>query len=149
MKLSRYSDYALRVCLYLAAQPDRLVSISEIVGSYDLPKGNIMKLSTDLVRAGILRSVRGRSGGLQLAQSPAEITVGEILRYTEGNQPMVDCSGCPLAAGCGLICILREAQAGFFKVLDTYSLQDVHDASPDLLKAVLTENRGQGGTESS
>ena len=64
MKLSRYSDYTLRVCLYLATHTDRFVSIPEIVEAYGLPRSNVMKLASDMVSAGIFQSLRGRSGGL-------------------------------------------------------------------------------------
>ncbi|MGH1412021.1 MAG: RrF2 family transcriptional regulator [Pelagimonas sp.] len=137
MKLTRYSDYALRVCLYLALHQDRLVSISEIVDTYAIPRGNVMKLATDLVGAGILTSVRGRSGGLRLSAPARDITVGQIVRHTEGNSAMVDCSSCILAPDCGLICILKEAQMAFFNSLDRYTLQQVCDSGSDSLSRKL------------
>lgn len=138
MKLTRYSDYALRVSLYLAVNSDRLVPIHEIVDVYGLPKGNVMKLATDLVGAGILCSVRGRSGGIRLAAAAGDITIGQIVKRTEGNQPMVDCKTCILSPSCGLICIMQEAKSAFFKVLDGYSLQDVIDKTPDMLRDLLS-----------
>lgn len=140
MKLTRYSDYALRVSLYLAINQTRLVQISEIVKVYGLPQGNIMKLTTDLVGAGIFVSVRGRSGGIRLARAPAEITVGQIVRHTERDQPMVDCSTCILAPECGLICIMKEAKQAFFQVLDGYTLEQVIARNPkaiDMLSGVF------------
>ena len=137
MKLTRYSDYALRVSLYLAVHPDRLVPISEIVEVYDLPRGNIMKLTTDLVSAGLVVSVRGRAGGIRLAHPPAEMTVGQIVRHTEGDKPMVDCSTCILAPECGLICMLQEAKHAFYGVLDGYTLAHVVDRSPKALAKLL------------
>ncbi len=131
MKLTRYSDYALRICLYLALNQDRLVSISEIAETYGIPRGNTMKLATDLVSVGILVSVRGRSGGLRLSGAAHSITVGQIVRHTEDHSAMVDCSSCILAPDCGLICVLKEAQVAFFQVLDSYSLQKVCDRSPE------------------
>ncbi len=140
MKLTRYSDYALRVSLYLAINQTRLVQISEIVKVYGLPQGNIMKLTTDLVGAGFFVSVRGRSGGIRLARTPAEITVGQIVRHTERDQPMVDCSTCILAPECGLICIMKEAKQAFFQVLDGYTLEQVIARNPkaiDMLSGVF------------
>ena len=140
MKLTRYSDYALRLCLYLAINQGRLVQISEIVKVYGLPHSNIMKLTTDLVGAGYFESVRGRSGGIRLARPPAEITVGQIVRHTERDQPLVDCSSCILAPECGLICIMKEAKQAFFGVLDSYSLEQVVARNPkaiDLLSGAL------------
>lgn len=140
MKLTRYSDYALRASLYLAINQTRLVQISEIVKVYGLPHGNIMKLTTDLVSAGFLVSVRGRSGGVRLARPPAEITVGQIVRHTEGDQPLVDCATCILAPECGLICIMKEAKQAFFHVLDGYTLEQVVARNPkaiDMLTGVF------------
>ncbi|MCI5041503.1 MAG: Rrf2 family transcriptional regulator [Donghicola eburneus] len=130
MKLTRYSDYALRVSLYLAINQARLVQISEIVKVYGLPQGNIMKLTTDLVGAGFFESVRGRTGGIRLAISPSELTVGQIVRHTEGSQALVDCSSCILAPECGLICIMSEAKQAFFRVLDGYTLEQVIARNP-------------------
>lgn len=130
MKLTRYSDYALRVSLYLAIHQTRLVQISEIIEAYDLPRSNIMKLITDLVGAGFIESVRGRSGGIRLARPLEDITIGEIVRHTERDQPMVDCSNCILAPECGLICILKEAKNAFFTVLDGYTLEHVAKNNP-------------------
>ena len=137
MKLTRYSDYALRVCLYLALHSDRLVSIPEIVQAYDLPRGNIMKLTTDLVGAGLIESVRGRAGGIRLARPAAEITIGQIVRHTEKEQPMVDCSTCILAPDCGLICILNAARQAFFQALDGHTLAEVVTRSPHALSRLL------------
>lgn len=139
MKLTRYSDYALRICLYLALNPDRVVPIPEIAETYRIPKGNVMKLATDLVGAGFVVSVRGRGGGLKLALPQKSITVGKIVRHTEGEQALVDCSNCVLAPNCGLICILREAQQALFAVLDRYTLADVAAQSPGALRSVIED----------
>ena len=132
MKLTRYSDYALRICIYLAVNRERLVSVGEITETYDLPRSNVMKLVTDLVNAGFLASVRGRAGGVRLAAAPDQITIGALVSFTEGVQPLVDCSNCIIAPKCGLICIMKEARGAFFAVLDAYSLQDVLSMEPGL-----------------
>ncbi|WP_095590124.1 RrF2 family transcriptional regulator [Actibacterium ureilyticum] len=132
MKLTRYSDYALRIGLYLAVHRDRLVSVGEIAETYDLPRGNVMKLVTDLVNAGFFTSVRGRSGGVRLARPADQISIGALVAFTEGNQPLVDCAHCLIAPQCSLICIMKEARAAFFGVLGKYSLQDVQDNTPGI-----------------
>ncbi len=136
MKLTRYSDYALRICLYLSSQRERLVPISEIVEAHGIPRSNVMKLAMDLVGAGFLESVRGRSGGLRLARAPGDILLGDILRQTEGEQPVIDCTDCLLAPSCGLVCILDDARKAFFGALDTYSLADVIAANPSAYSPV-------------
>jgi Rrf2 family nitric oxide-sensitive transcriptional repressor len=146
MKLTRYSDYALRISLYLAIHSDRLLTITEITTAYGLPHGNVMKLASDLVGAGILESVRGRGGGVRLARPAAEISVGEIVRHTEGPAPMVDCSSCILAPECGLICVLGEAKKAFFSVLDGYSLEDVVNKNPLMVRKLLNDEAVKTGT---
>lgn len=143
MKLTRYSDYALRVSLYLAVHSQRLVAIPEIVDAYGLPRSNVMKLVTDLVGAGVFESVRGRSGGIRLAGDARDISVGRIVRHTEGDQPLVDCSGCVLSRGCGLICIMAEAKRAFFDVLERHSLQDVIDRNPQALNVLSPDLAGE------
>lgn len=136
MKLSKFSDYALRVSLYLAASNDRLVSISEIVSAYDLSKNNLMKVVNVLVDGGILESVRGRNGGVRLARPAEKIGVGEVVRIMEGDTGLVDCTGCLLASGCGLVRILRDGKRAFYKALNDYSLADAVTLNPRSL-AVL------------
>lgn len=142
MKLTRYSDYALRIALFLTVNGDRLVSVGEIAETYDLPRGNVMKLVTDLVNAGFFASVRGRAGGVRLARPAAEITVGDLVAFTEGNQPLVDCSSCIIAQKCSLICIMAEARAAFFKVLHRHSLQDVQESSTGIASLLLAPQPG-------
>lgn len=125
MKLTRYSDYALRLCLFLAADASRRVSIAEASRACGVPQSNLMKLTTDLAGAGLLQTTRGRGGGIRLARPADEITMAQIVRHTEGATALVDCSDCPFAPDCGLICVLAEAKRAFFDALDAHSLQDV------------------------
>lgn len=142
MKLTRYSDYALRVSIYLAMFPDRLVSIPEIVKAYEMPHSNMLKLATDLVGAGFVVSVRGRSGGLRLARPAEQITLGQIVRHTEGVQPLVDCTGCVLLPDCALIGILQEARDAMFAVLDRHTLAQFAGTGPKALQHLFTVTDG-------
>lgn len=125
MRLTRYTDYAMRVLLYLGARPERLSSIAEISRAYDISQNHLMKVVNDLVRAGYLVSVRGRSGGVRLARSPVEINLGAVIRRTEDGFDLVSCGGCLIAPACGLPGVLDEALAAFMAVLDRYSLEDL------------------------
>ncbi|TCK28062.1 BadM/Rrf2 family transcriptional regulator [Ancylobacter aquaticus] len=122
MQLTRYSDYALRVVLYLAARGDRLCAISEIAAAYSISQNHLMKVLHDLGKAGYVASVRGRTGGYRLARPASEISVGELLRHTEDDFDLVDCAGCALSSGCGVPPVLDEAMAAFFAVLDNYTI---------------------------
>lgn len=102
MRLTRYTDFAMRVLLYLGRQPERLASIAEIAGAYAISQNHLMKVVNDLVNAGYLESVRGRNGGIRLARAPDEINVGALVRHTEGGFDLVDCESCLIAPACGL-----------------------------------------------
>lgn len=133
MKLSRYSDYALRILIQLATHPDRLISIREIACTYAISQNHLMKIAQDLGQAGIIRTVRGRHGGLQLARPAADTSIGEVVRHTEARGPIIDCSTCLIAAGCSLPKMFNEAQEAFLSVLDRYSLADAVNRSDNLL----------------
>lgn len=125
MRLTRYSDYAMRVLLYLGARPDRLCAIAEISRAYGISQNHLMKVVNDLVNAGYVASVRGRFGGIRLARPPDEINVGTVIRHTEDGFDLVDCGGCIIAPACGLTGALAEALAAFMAVLDSYTLEDL------------------------
>ncbi|MGI9375596.1 Rrf2 family transcriptional regulator [Altericroceibacterium spongiae] len=125
MRLTRYTDYAMRVLLYLGRQPDRLCSISEIAQAYVISQNHLMKIVNDLVNAGYLESVRGRNGGIRLARSAEEINVGALIRHTEDDFDLVECGSCLIAPACGLTSVLDEALRAFLNILDGYSLADV------------------------
>lgn len=125
MRLTRYSDYAMRVLLYLGRRPDELSSIAEIASAYGISQNHLMKVVSDLVASDYLESVRGRHGGIRLARPPAKINVGEVIRHTEDDFDLVGCGSCIIARACGLTGVLNEAVEAFLAVLDRYSLADV------------------------
>lgn len=125
MRLKSYTDYALRVLMHLAARPDRLASIGEIARTYRISHNHLMKVVHDLRREGFLDAVRGRSGGICLARPAIEISVGDVVRHTEGTFDLVDCDSCVIARACALTGALHEARRAFMAVLDGYSLADL------------------------
>jgi Rrf2 family nitric oxide-sensitive transcriptional repressor len=130
VQLTRYSDYSLRVLIYLALDPERLVTIEDIAQGYDISKAHLMKVVHQLGLRGYVETVRGRGGGLRLARRPEEIRVGEVVRSTEENMDLVECfdpasSQCAIEPVCGLRSVLHEALAAFLAVLDRYTLADL------------------------
>lgn len=125
MHLTRFSDYAVRVTLYLAVHADRLCSIREIATAYDISQNHLMKVVSDLAASGYIQSVRGRTGGIRLARPPDEINIGRLLRHTEGEIDLVNCAECKLNGACGLPDPLDQALEAFFSVLERFSLADV------------------------
>ena len=125
MRLTRYTDYAMRVLLYVGARPERLCSIAEISRAYGISQNHRMKVVHDLGKAGYLASARGRFGGIKLGRAPEDIIVGAVVRHTEDGFDLVDCGTCIIAPACGLTGALREALAAFLAVLDGYTLADL------------------------
>lgn len=125
MRLTRYTDYALRVLLYLAARPEKVCSISEIARAYGISQNHLMKVAHELGKAGYVEGVRGRSGGIRLARPADRISVGAVVRGTEEGFDLADCGNCVIAPACGLTGVLAEALAAFMAVLDRYTLADL------------------------
>ena len=125
MKLTRYTDYAMRVLLYLGTRPEKICSIAEIARIYGVSQNHLMKVVNDLANAGYVTSLRGRSGGLRLGRAEDKINIGEVVRHTEEGFDLVDCASCFIAPACGLNCALAEALAAFMAVLDGYTLADL------------------------
>lgn len=149
MRLTRYSDFAMRVLLYLGRRPDQMSSIPAIARAYAISQNHLMKVVSDLVSAGYLESVRGRNGGIRLARRPDEINIGALIRHTEDSFDLVGCGECIIAPACGLTNVLDEALRAFMTVLDGYSLADVlarkGDFSHLLIASEGEEKRASGG----
>lgn len=129
MQLTMMSDYALRVLIYTAAHPDRLVTINETLDVYGISRGHLMKIVGVLAAAGVLRSQRGRSGGFTLARPPRDIRLGDVLRLTEPDFEMVECfsanNNCSISPACRLPGVVTEALAAFMAVMDRHTLADL------------------------
>jgi Rrf2 family nitric oxide-sensitive transcriptional repressor len=91
MRLTTFSDYSMRVLMYLALQDDRLATIQEIARAYDISESHLMKVVHQLARSGVVETVRGKGGGLRLALEPAQIRLGRVVRQAEGAGPIVEC----------------------------------------------------------
>jgi Rrf2 family nitric oxide-sensitive transcriptional repressor len=130
MRLTVYTDYALRMLIYLALKDDGLATIEEIAQSYGISKNHLMKVAHQLGLAGYVDTVRGRHGGLRLAKPAKAIGLGEVVRHTEPDMAIVMCFE-PVNADCAILpsCVLRKAlasaRAAFVDVLDEYTLSDL------------------------
>ena len=130
MKLTRHTDYALRVLMHLAVRPGQVCSIVSIAEAHGISENHLMKVVHNLGRLGFLHTARGRGGGVRLARPAEAISVGEVVRATELECPLVDCANCILAAGCQLTGALAHAQRAFFEALDGYSIAQVAQPAP-------------------
>lgn len=141
MRLTTFSDYSLRVLIYLAAEPDRRTTIAEIAQAFDVSENHLMKVVHSLGKSGWLRNVRGKGGGLELAHPPSEIRIGAVLRDCETQMP-AECfdkttNRCAITGACKLRHVLAEATSTFYAVLDRYTLEDIASNRKVLKKILL------------
>jgi len=137
MHLTKFSDYSLRLLIYLAVHTDRPVSIGEVSRAYRISPHILVKVVQKLIADGVIASVRGRQGGLRLTRAPGEINVGALVRSTENNWNLVECfdrgtNTCPIEPACGLKQVLKHAQRAFVTVLDNHTLADFMPRAPEL-----------------
>jgi Rrf2 family nitric oxide-sensitive transcriptional repressor len=130
VRLTVYTDYALRMLMYLAMKEDQLATIAEIAESYDISKNHLMKVAHQLGVAGYVETVRGRGGGLRLAKPIEAIGLGAVVRYTEPDMAIVSCfepvnAACTIQPCCVLKRALKKARDAFIEVLDGYTLADL------------------------
>jgi Rrf2 family nitric oxide-sensitive transcriptional repressor len=142
MRLTVYTDYALRVLMYVAVRPEQRPTIGGIAASYGISRSHLMKVVLDLGRAGYLETVRGKNGGLRLARPPEEIVLGEVIRRTEPDMALVPCfdpvnAACAIGPVCTLRGVLHQAEAAFLQVLDSYTLADLVLNRARLAEALL------------
>lgn len=135
MRLTTFSDYALRVLMYAASAGDRLITIEETSATYSISKTHLMKVVNTLTRSGYLTSIRGRSGGFRLALPPERINLGAVIRATEADFALVECfatgNQCVITKTCKLPAIVNEALTSFLNVFDNYTLADIVLSSQD------------------
>ena len=129
MRLTKYSDFALRTLIYLALAKRRC-TIDEITESYSIPKNHLIKVVNQLSSIGYINSTRGKGGGIDLAYDPEDINLGEVVRVTEQSFNLVECfspdeNQCVLSPSCKLASIFSQALEEFLSVLDKHTLGDV------------------------
>lgn len=130
MRLTSYTDYALRALMYLALNRERLVTIQDIADTHGIAKNHLTKVVHHLGLLGIVETVRGRSGGLRLAREPEEINIGAVVRETESDFHIAECFNgerdtCIYSASCVLQGTLGQATLAFLSVLDGVTLADM------------------------
>ena len=130
MRLTTYTDYALRTLMYLAVNREQLVTIQDIADVHGIAKNHLTKVVHQLGILGVVETVRGRNGGLKLGKEPAQINIGALVRSTEPDFFMAECfdkskNECILTPSCGLKGVLRNATAAYLGVLDDVTLENL------------------------
>jgi Rrf2 family transcriptional regulator, nitric oxide-sensitive transcriptional repressor len=130
LQLTYKTDYSLRALMYLAIQPERMVNIREIAERYHISRNHLVKVVHNLARGGFIKSHRGKGGGIELARNARQISIGEVVRYTEGPLRPVECfdaerNHCVITSVCELAQVLQEACDNFLATLDNYTLAEL------------------------
>ncbi|KPQ08474.1 MAG: Rrf2 family transcriptional regulator, nitric oxide-sensitive transcriptional repressor [Rhodobacteraceae bacterium HLUCCA12] len=136
MRLTRFTDYGLRMLMRMASKPDQAFSTAELAQEFGLSRNHLTKIMQRLARAGIVTTRRGGGGGAILAREPSEIGLGDVVRLLEEGQALVECfapgaSSCTIDGCCGLKARLRGAERAFLAHLDRSTLADIALAPPD------------------
>lgn len=139
MQLTLFTDYSLRVLLYLTMHPERPVPLPEIKAAYGISQNHLVKVVQRLVEEQLVETLRGRGGGLRLGRKPADINVGKVVRSTEPHLNLLECfdrrtNTCCIEPACGLKGALVRAQDAFFQELDKHTLADFAPRAPALIK---------------
>ncbi|RKP52402.1 RrF2 family transcriptional regulator [Trinickia fusca] len=133
MRLTDYTDYALRVMLFLAVREDGLSTIQDISDAYGISKNHLMKVVQRLGELGWIETIRGRHGGLRLNERSLRLSIGEVVRATESDFALVGCFSrdgaghrdCVIEPHCRLKHVFQAAQGAFFAELDRHTLADL------------------------
>ena len=153
MRLTRQTNYAIRILMYCAANDGRLSRIPEIAAAYSVSELFLFKILQPLVENKLVETVRGRHGGVRLGKPADEISLFDVVRVTEESFAMAECfesdsAECPLVDSCALNAALREALGAFFAVLERHTIKDLVAARPNvrsLLGIDMLEPRALAG----
>lgn len=141
MRLTTFSDYSMRVIMYLGLQHGQLVTISDIAQAYNISENHLTKVVHHLAQRGYVETVRGKGGGLRLVRDPKTINIGEMIRDSEGDTGLLPCldtdETCCIQPSCKLMGMLREAQVALFAVLDKYTLADLLQQEASLAQILM------------
>ena len=128
MQITRYTDFAFRVLLYLSGLGDgELATITDISGAYGISRNHVVKVVHHLGRQGYIHTQRGRTGGIRLNRPASDINLGDVVRTVEATLNPVNCRAleCPLDQGCSLYTVLNQSVNAYLSVLDSYTLADI------------------------
>jgi Rrf2 family nitric oxide-sensitive transcriptional repressor len=149
MRLTTFSDYSLRVLIYLGVHDDEIATVGQIAEAYGISANHLMKVVHYLAQGGYIETARGKGGGMRLGLAPDKINVGELVRGTEDNRNLVECfdrdtSDCRIEPACVLRGMLGRALESFYSSLDAYTLADLIAPKRRLANMLLVAHRRAG-----
>ena len=150
MRLTTFTDYSLRVLIFLGMCAGRRAAVGEIAATYGISKNHLLKVILFLAEQGYVVTTRGKGGGVQLKLDPGRIRIGEVVRRSETDSVLVECfapvvSDCRIQRACLLRGAFQKALQAFYAVLDTYTLADLL-ANPAQLEPLLQMKPKQAGS---
>jgi Rrf2 family nitric oxide-sensitive transcriptional repressor len=136
-----YTDYSLRVLIYLASKEDEVVTITELADFYKISRNHLVKVVHNLGITGYISTTRGRNGGLKLSLPAKEVLIGNVVRMTEPDFELLECFNpetdkCVITNHCGLKYVLFNAQATFMNELNKFTLADIAKASKNKVNSL-------------
>jgi Rrf2 family nitric oxide-sensitive transcriptional repressor len=152
LRLTQYSNFALRTLQFAAVRAPSIVTVDDVARAHRISKAHLVKVAAELARRGYVESIRGRNGGMRLARPAESITVGEIIRWTEAPLELVECfnpetNTCPLLGACHLSRGLHRALRAFLSVLDDLTIADIAYNREALLARLDSSAPGAGGDQ--
>lgn len=151
MRLTTFSDYTVRLLIYLALAEGQRPQTGDIAASYGISKAHLEKVVQFLSAQGYVETVQGKNGGVRLIAKPSNINLGSLIRVCERDSALVECfkrksseNRCRIKKACVLRGIFESAMEGFYSVLDRYTLADLLVAEPDIAP-VLFHGRSKRG----
>lgn len=141
MHLTRFTDYSIRVLIFLAVKGKKRSTINEIAETFNISRNHLMKVVQELSHKHYVTAIRGKNGGLLLTRDPATIVLGELVREMENGMELVECfasnNACIITPACQLQPILSDALSAFLGVLDRYSLADLLESQQPQLARLM------------
>jgi Rrf2 family nitric oxide-sensitive transcriptional repressor len=130
VRLTLYTDYSLRVLLFLAAKPDEMATITEISDFYNISRNHLVKVVHNLGMLGFITTIRGKNGGIKLSRTAEKIEISEVVKKTEPDMDLLECfnpktDNCVISRTCRLKSVLFDGRSAFMAVLDKYTLADL------------------------
>ncbi|PKO71096.1 MAG: BadM/Rrf2 family transcriptional regulator [Betaproteobacteria bacterium HGW-Betaproteobacteria-17] len=145
MRLTKHTDYAFRVLIYLASVPeDRISTVQEIAETFDVSRSHIMKIVQKLAGAGLIHASRGQHGGIRLGQPKESIDLRRVIELMEATLAPVNCDDpvCVIKKNCTLKNILFEGQRQFLEHVEHYTLADLAEPTVSIVRLLNKSRRG-------
>jgi Rrf2 family transcriptional regulator, nitric oxide-sensitive transcriptional repressor len=140
MRLAHFTDYSLRVLIYLGLKGEELSTVSEMALKYEISQNHLVKVVHNLAKMKMIQTFKGKGGGVRLAIAPENLNIGKIVQVLENDSFLLECFNnsehCKLSPSCKLKSILGQAEKNFYKTLESYTLKDLLQQPQSLRKAL-------------